>query len=76
MKISYFEDTDTALVEFGSASVVETREMSEDVYVDLDATGGVVSITIEHASTRGDMSGISYQRLPSNPANRTLEPTR
>ena len=76
MKIRYFEDTDTTLVEFGSGSVAETRELSEDVYVDLDATGGVVGITIEHASTRGDMSGISFQRLPSKPANKTLEPTR
>ena len=46
MKIRYFEDTDTALVEIGRADVAETRELSDDVYLDLDQAGRVVSITI------------------------------
>ena len=75
MKIRYFEDTDTALVEFSAAAVAETRELSEDVYLDVDASGQVVSITVEHASSRGDMSEISFQRLPGGRANKTLHPT-
>ncbi len=70
MKIKYFEDTDTALVEFSSAPVVETRELSEDVYLDLDAQESVVAITIEHASRRGDMSELSFFRLPRQPVNK------
>lgn len=69
MKIRYFEDTDTALVEFARTPVAETRELSEDVYLDLDAGGRVVSITVEHASARGDMSEISFQRLPATAAD-------
>jgi uncharacterized protein YuzE len=76
MKIKYFEDTDTALLEISGAEVVETRELSEDIYLDLDAAGSVVSITLEHASARGDMSEVSFLRLPKRPANQTLEPTR
>jgi uncharacterized protein YuzE len=76
MKIRYFEDTDTALVELTSVPVAETRELSEDVYIDLDAGGGVVSITIEHASARGDFSEVTFQRLPTKLANQSLEPTR
>ena len=75
MKIKYFEDTDTALLELGSGTPAESRELSEDIYLDLDADGHVVSITVEHASQRGDFSEISFQRL-SNKANQTLEPTR
>lgn len=75
MKIMYFEDTDTALVELSSAAVVETRELSEDVYLDLDAHGSVVTITIEHASTRGDMSELRFVRLPRRLANHQLHPT-
>jgi len=75
MKIMYFEDTYTALVELSCAPVVETRELSEDVYLDLDAHGSVVSITIEHASTRGDMSELSFFRLPRRLANHQLHPT-
>ncbi len=63
MKIKYFEDTDTALVEIGKGTVTETRELSENVYLDLDAEGQVISITLEHASLRGDLSEFSFQRV-------------
>lgn len=67
MKIKYFEDTDTALVELGRGDVAETRELSEDIYLDLDPRGHVVAITVEHASVRGDLSEFSFQRLASTP---------
>ena len=63
MKIKYFEETDTALLELGTGSVVETRELSEDIYLDMDVDGHIVSITIEHASQRGDLSEFSFQRM-------------
>jgi uncharacterized protein YuzE len=66
MRIKYFEDTDTALLEIGNSPVAETRELSEDITLDLDAEGHVVSITVEHASVRGDLSEISFQRLGSS----------
>jgi uncharacterized protein YuzE len=75
MKIKYFEDTDTALLELGTGCVTETRELSEDIYLDVDAQGHIVSITVEHASQRGDLSEISFQRV-SKEADQTLEPTR
>ncbi len=43
MKVKYFKDTDTALLEFSEAPVRETREISENVYVDLDERGKPVS---------------------------------
>ena len=49
MKVKYFSDTDTALVEFTGNEVIETREISENIYVDLDSKGNLVSMTIEHA---------------------------
>ncbi len=49
MKIKYFSDTDTAHVEFTANAVHETREISENLYIDLDGNGNVVSVTIEHA---------------------------
>ena len=47
MRIKYFEDTDTTLVELSANPPVETRELSENIYLDLDGNGNVVSITIE-----------------------------
>lgn len=67
MKVRYFEDTDTALVELGTTVAYETRELTPDLYVDLDADGRVVSITIEHASRQGDVSGVTFERVAATP---------
>jgi len=63
MKIKYFNDTDTALVEFTENTIVETREISENVYIDIDKNGNVVNITIEHAKTSAHLPDISYQQF-------------
>jgi len=63
MKIKYFKDTDTALVEFSEDKVVETRELSENMYLDIDANGNPVSLTIEHAQTTAHLPNISFQQI-------------
>jgi len=47
MKVKYFPDTDTALVEFTDKEVYETKKISESVYVDVDRDGNLVNMTIE-----------------------------
>lgn len=49
MKVKYFPETDTALVEFSDREVVETKEINENIYIDLDASGNLVAMTVEHA---------------------------
>ncbi len=49
MRIKYFSDTDTAFLEFVKRPVADTLGISDDIYVDLDAEGRLVSMTIEHA---------------------------
>jgi uncharacterized protein YuzE len=66
MRIKYFEDTDTTLVEFSSNPPIETRELNENIYLDLDAEGNVVSMTIEHAGQSADMREFLYQRIPAS----------
>ena len=63
MKVKYFEDTDTALVEFTSREVVETREISENVYADLDVDGNLVSLTIEHARENANLPEVAYESV-------------
>jgi uncharacterized protein YuzE len=63
MKIIYFADTDTALIEFSGAAVEETKEISEDVYLDLDAHGALVSMTVEHAKERANISEVSFLQM-------------
>ena len=66
MRIKYFEDTDTALLEFSSKTPVETHELNENIYLDLDSEGRVVSLTIEHAGQSADMREFLYQRIPAD----------
>ena len=63
MKIRYISDTDTALIEFSSKPVIETKEISENLYIDLDENGNLVSMTIEHAKDKAGISEISYLRM-------------
>ena len=63
MKIKYFNDTDTALVEFTENQAKETREISENIYIDLDADGNPVSMTIEHARVTAHLPDITYQQI-------------
>ena len=65
MKIRYFKDTDTLLIEFRDAPVAETRDLDEDTVLDLDAHGGVCAITVEHASTRAGSPELSYEQIPA-----------
>jgi uncharacterized protein YuzE len=60
MRVKYFADTDTALVEFTDNAVNETKEISENIYVDLDAKGNLVSMTIERARANACLQEFSF----------------
>ena len=64
MKEKYFEDTDTAYVELLDKSVFETREISENILIDVDEKGNLVSMTIEHAKENAGLWEFSYQEIP------------
>jgi len=64
MRIKYFEDTDTALLEFSQDAPVETQEINETMYIDLDKRGRIVSITIEHVGQISNMQELIFQRIP------------
>jgi uncharacterized protein YuzE len=63
MNVKYFKDTDTALLEFSDQPVDETREISENVYVDLDKDGHLVSMTIEHAARRAALPAVTVEEI-------------
>ncbi|HDJ28766.1 MAG TPA: DUF2283 domain-containing protein [Proteobacteria bacterium] len=63
MRVKYFSDTDTAHLEFLDNDVYETREISENIYVDLDQNGNLVNMTIEHAKANAGLSEFSYQEM-------------
>ena len=63
MKVRYFADTDTLLIEFRDVPIAETRDLHENTILGLDAEGNIRSITIEHASTRADAPQTSYEEV-------------
>ncbi|MEK7399622.1 MAG: DUF2283 domain-containing protein [Candidatus Poribacteria bacterium] len=60
MRIKYFSDTDTALLEFSDKEIAETKEINENIYIDLDRDGNLVSMTIEHAMKQANIAELSY----------------
>jgi len=63
MKVRYFTDTDTLLVELRDSPVAETREFDEDTTLDLDLHGHICAITIEHASQRAGAPKLTYEHI-------------
>lgn len=68
MKIKYFADTDTAQVEFSDSEVSETKEINENIYIDLDKDGNLVNMTIEHAKDKAGLYEVSYQEVKNKVA--------
>jgi uncharacterized protein YuzE len=50
VKLHYCPDTDSLYVEFQERPSVDTREITADVRLDLDAEGRPVGLDIDHAS--------------------------
>ena len=63
MRMKYFSDTDTAHIEFTDKAVHETKEISENIYIDIDEKGNLVSMTIEHAKDNAGLWEFSYQEI-------------
>ena len=66
MEITYFPDTDTLLIDFADRGIVETKDVNENILVELDSDGELVSMTIEHAKNQMDVDSVSFQRVVSD----------
>ena len=61
MKVKYFPDTDTLLLQFNDREIVDTYDVGEDTLVEVDKDGRVVTMTIEHAKQQTNVNEFSYQ---------------
>ena len=61
MQAKYFSDTDTLMLTFSNHPITETYDLNEDVLVEVDKDGHVVSMTVEHAKKQTDVNEFSYQ---------------
>ena len=65
MKLSYFADTDSLYIDLSEEPSVESREISEGVVLDYNASGRLVGIDIDEASKRVQMDKLVLSQLPS-----------
>ena len=65
MNIKYFPDTDTLLVNFSDRKIARTQDLGENVLIELDDQGRLVSMTIEHAKQQMNVTEFSYQLAAS-----------
>ncbi len=63
MKINYFSDTDTLLINFNDNEIIETRDLNDDILIELDKDGHLVSMTIEHAKKQANISDFSFHQV-------------
>ena len=63
MEIKYFHDTDTLLINFTDKEIVETQDLTENILIELDKDGNLVSMTIEHAKQQANIGNFSYQQV-------------
>lgn len=62
MRAKYFEDTDTLVLIFSTQPIADTYDLNENVLVETDEAGRVVSLTVEHATQQTDVNEFTYQR--------------
>jgi uncharacterized protein YuzE len=60
MEIRYFNETDTLLIDFSNREIIETKDINENVLVEFDKDGELVSMTIEHAKNRLDVDTLLF----------------
>lgn len=63
MKVKYFVETDTLYIESRSGDVAETRDLDENTLLDVDASGNVLALTVEHVSERTGIPEFPYKQV-------------
>ncbi|MGJ0532925.1 DUF2283 domain-containing protein [Methylocystis sp. FS] len=64
MKLHYYPETDSLYIELKSGPGTETREVVSGLNVDIDASGDVVGLDIDHASKKLDLTTLETISLP------------
>ncbi|HEY0996218.1 MAG TPA: DUF2283 domain-containing protein [Gemmatimonadaceae bacterium] len=63
MKLAYHKDTDSLYIDLAEAPSAHSREVSEGVVLDYDATGNLVGIDIDNASRKVQLHRLELSGL-------------
>lgn len=64
MKFHYYKDTDSLYIDLSEKPSVDSKEISEGVVLDYDASGKIVGIDIDHASRLVNLSKLEAKGIP------------
>jgi uncharacterized protein YuzE len=64
MKLKYYKDTDSIYIDLSENQSSESKEISEGVVLDYDATGRLVGIDIDNASNKVALEKLTVSSLP------------
>lgn len=65
MNATYFKNTDTLFLKLNDGRIVETRELDENTFLELDGEGKLVALTIEFARARNIVPECSVEHVPA-----------
>jgi len=66
MKLNYYPETDSLYIDLSEKTSIESKEISEGIVLDYDATGNLVGIDIDNASKKVQLKELILSRLPSD----------
>lgn len=64
MTFNYYPETDSLYINLSSKKSAHSDEVSEGVVLDFDADGNLVGIDIDHASSKVDLTRLTFDFLP------------
>ena len=64
MKINYYSETDSLYIDLSHRPSIDSREVSDGVVLDYDATGNLVGIDIDQASLKLNIDEVVLGHLP------------
>ena len=65
MKLNYHPETDSLYIDLSEKPSTESREISEGIVLDYDASGNLVGIDIDNASRKVQLKQLILSKLPS-----------
>ena len=64
MKLHYYPETDSLYIDLNAKPSSDSREVADGLVIDLDASGHVVGIDIQHASQVLDLNTLETEAFP------------
>jgi uncharacterized protein YuzE len=65
MKLTYYPETDSLYIDLSEQPSVDSQEISEGIVLDYDASGNLVGIDIDNASTKVHLKELTLSKLPT-----------